>query len=272
MAYKYFFKLFEAEISRVGLHDEFPRAWLDRLEAALPTGDALLNVPEYAFFATAIQRYAEYLGHPRAFQEFMENVAAKVQWIKKKPRGTALTEKLSQGSPDGPLSALFEIFTASRLDSAGVSINQLEPPLPDGRKLDGEVAVGSEVSLIECFASMGSGLAEGGLLDGFWTPERDPAVPKIRNKILDKADQAASAKLPVVLFIAPSADFVMPPEKLPHAVKAAFSQPKSACISTVAFSGGSHSYLCASIVVYFQNPNASHPMGAAMKAILDSLK
>lgn len=273
MAYLDFFNLFQAEIATVGLQQEFPAQWLKALEAALPTGGALLNVPEYAFFATAIQQYTESLGDAATFHAFMEDVARKVLWIKQKPRGAALARKLSQASSDGPVSALFEIYTAWKLENdAGAAIRQLEPTLPGGnKKLDAEVTAGGDIVLIECFASLGSGLAESGALDGFWSPDSDPAVPKIRNKILDKADQAGSAARPVVLFIAPSADFLMPPDKIPHAVTAAFADPKSKCISAIAFSGGSHTYLCESIATYFENPRPTHPMGQAMKAVLDSL-
>lgn len=274
MAYGDFFKLFKAEIASVGLSREFPASWLDGLEAALPGGDAVLSVPEYAFFATAIQQYTESIGNVAAFHAFMVDVAAKVQWIKQKPRGASLCKKLSQASPDGPISALLEIYTAWKLEhEAGATITQLEPTLPDGKKkLDAEIHAGTATCLVECFASFGAGLAESGALDGYWSPSSDPAVPKIRNKILDKADQASSASLPVVLVIGPSADFVMPPEKISHAVQAAFADTKCQCISAVAFTGGSQTYLCESIAVYFENPDAIHPLPIDVKAILEQLR
>ena len=273
MAYEDFFKVFSAEVAAAGLSAEFPKAWLDELEAALPQGAAVLDVPEFAFFATALQYNTEHLGNPAAFQAFMADVASKVQWVTRKPRGAALAKKLSQSSPDGPISALLEICAAWKLENeAGATINQLEPLLPNGsNKLDAEVTASGSTFLVECFASLGSGLAESGALDGYWSPETDPAVAKIRNKILDKAEQASSATLPVVLFIAPSADFLMPPDKIPHAVKLAYSDPRTASISAVAFTGGSHTYLFEGVAACFENPAATAPLSAATKALLGSL-
>lgn len=274
MAYEDFFKTFSAEVASAGLGTEFHKGWLDALEAALPQAGGVLSVPEYAFFATALQYHAEHLGNQAAFQGFIADVAAKVHWVKQKARGPALAKKLSQNSPDGPIGALLEIYTAWKLEhDAAATINQLEPLLPNGKnKLDAEVHAGGSDFLVECFASLGSGLAESGALDGYWSPQADLVVAKIRNKILDKASQASSAALPVVLFIAPSADFLMPPDKIPSAVDLAYSDPRTACISVVAFTGGSHTYLFENVADYFENPNATIPIGLGTKAALDSLK
>lgn len=269
--YDDFFKLFEAEVTRVGLQKEFPAPWMRALEAALPTDGSNLEAPEYAFFVTALQYYTERFGNLGALRDFMDDVASKVRWIKSKPNGSATAQKLSLKVVDGPLSALFEIYTAWKLESeTGVVLVQLEPLLASGRKLDAEIAVGGQNILIECFASMGSGSPPASI--GFWHASTDPDIPKIRNKILSKADQASAATLPVVMFFAPSAEFLCPPDKIEHGVKAAFADPKSRCISAVAFSGGSQPYFCGSIPANFEHPSATRPMGAAMKALLDSLK
>ena len=93
----------------------------------------------------------------------------------------------------------------------------------------------------------------------------------IKNKILDKADQASSSILPVVVLFAPNADFLMPSEKLPIAVEDAFAHEKCKSLSAVAITGGSHTFLCDHVALIIENPNASYPLGENAKEALNSL-
>jgi hypothetical protein len=273
MSYEEFFELFKEEIAAVGLVSEFSASWLARLKASLPQGQQPLHAPEFAFFVTAIQVYADFLADRDAFHCFMQNVAATVSWIKTKPRGGAGAKRLAQASLDGPLSALFEIYTAWRLDSApSARLAELEPKLLSGKTLDARIDVKGAQLLVECYASLTSDLATSGAFNGYWTAQKDPAMPKIRNKILDKADQASSSTLPVVLFIAPSADFVIPCDKIPHAVSSAFAEPKAKRLSAVVFTGGSHTYLCHHVELVFENRNAALPLTEHARKLLGSLK
>lgn len=270
MSYAPFFQLFRGEIASVGLRSEFSDDWFARLEASLPDEPNVLNVPEFAFFATALQAYTNHLGNHHAFHVFMEDVAAKVGWIKSKPKGAAIARKLAQTSPDGPFSALFEIYTIWKIDSSSsATLVALEPPLPDGRNLDAKFDVNGQPLFIECYASMTTDYAS--RLEGFWAPDTDPVIPKIRNKLLDKTDQASSSCAPVVVFVAPGADFLMPSDKIPYGVEAAFDQTKSRSISAVVFTGGSHPYLCEQIVSVFPNRESAYPLDERMTNLIGAL-
>ena len=99
MSYQDFFILFSSEVASVNLGSEFSSGWLAKLQASLPAPAKLLNAPEFAFFVTALQVYTDSLGDRGAFHDFMQDVAAKVGWIKSKPGGKALAKRLAQASP-----------------------------------------------------------------------------------------------------------------------------------------------------------------------------
>lgn len=273
MSYIRFFSLFRVEVAAVGLRGEFSDNWMGRLESSLPAESTVLSVPEFAFFATALQTYTNYLGDRKAFHSFMEDVAAKVNWIKTKQKGSGVARRLAQASPDGPISSLFEIYSAWKVDaSPSATLMELDYALADGKDLDAKFDVDGQPILIECFASMTTDFVTRGVPYGYWGAEGDPVIPKIRNKILNKADQATTSTLPVAVFIAPSADFLMPAEKIPRGVTSAFAQAKCRSVSAVVFTGGSHPYLCDHIAWVFENTNATHPLNQSMRELFDSLK
>jgi hypothetical protein len=274
--YKENYDLFVQMLTAAKLTTEFPPSWLQALERALPKEGEELDATLFPFFATFVQRRIWYVGNTLALGKFINEISRAVAWVKGQPRGPALARKLSQQTLHGPLSALLEIFAAWRISTSGEArLVELEPVLLDGRRLDAkfELLDGQQL-LIECFASMTTDLATSGKLDGFWgclsdpNARRDPVVPKIMGKVLDKAEQAASAPLPVVVMIAPSADFVMPPEKIPLAISRVFADARSAPISAVALTGGTHPYFCESIGALYRNPAAIAALPPAGEAML----
>lgn len=272
MSYGEFFELFSNEIHEVGLGSVFSPNWLSDLNDSLPDEPNFLEAPEFAFFAIALQVHAQQWGNPNAFHSFMEDVAKKIAWIKTKNGGSALAKKLAQASPDGPISALMEIYSGWKISTkTPATLVELDSVLSDGKNLDAKYDVNGEQFLVECYASMTNDLATNGTLDGYWNPEADPTIPKIQNKILDKADQAESSTLPVIVLFAPGADFLVPPEKIPLAVNAAFDRPKCKTLSAVALTGGSHTFLCENVALVIENPNASMPLGQNAKKVLGTL-
>jgi hypothetical protein len=236
-------------------------------------GDELLEVPDFAFFAVFVQRSVWHLGNVDALDEFMDDVANKVSWVKTKAKGTALARRLSQSSPDGPLSALLEVFTASRIETSGrASLMEIEPRLENGRNLDARFRLpdGQEF-LSECFASLSAKRVVEDTQPRFWSPDNDPDIPKIHGKILDKAEQAEATTLPVVMVMAPGPDFLFPSDKIPVAVRGALQNPRSATISAVAIAGGTHPFLCEAIAALFVNSEPRVPITPEIEQVLRAL-
>ena len=75
----------------------------------------------------------------------------------------------------------------------------------------------------------------------------------------------------MVLLIAPSPDFLIPPEKLPGAIKQALEHPKSKSLSAVAFAGGSQTWLCDHIEKVIVNPTATYPLHSDIENFLAEL-
>jgi hypothetical protein len=68
---------------------------------------------------------------------------------------------------------------------------ELNSALADGKNLDAKFEANGKPFLIECNASLTSDLATSDALSGYWNSTNESVNTKIRNKVLDKADQAS---------------------------------------------------------------------------------